>query len=289
MEIARPILDPRLLLFIWVIWDTSDLFVEQKTLSMCFVTKTRILFVYIDDISGSLTSNLGGKGLSYALTTFMQGVQPPLSISVSRWNSAEVFESKNVYSTYSPSPSTHAWSLCNHSWNAAIRVSSGMSARIRTIPSRSSSAIWNSVPWSSLGSRADVVHFSGCYPRDIAWLFWRRVAWHCRPIPLMSDDLLHHEERIFREECDQYNIDWSTSVLSAGEIPNGIHVDSTPLSALFSDCWSFVVELLAGLPGLRARFIRVDSRNKTRLHPGLQDISSPGAGLNPTDPKDVFM
>jgi hypothetical protein len=27
----------------------------------------------------------------------------------------KVFESKSVYSTYSPSPSMHAWSLCNHS------------------------------------------------------------------------------------------------------------------------------------------------------------------------------
>jgi hypothetical protein len=51
----------------------------------------------------------------------------------------------------------------------------------------------------------------------------------------------------------------------------------------------FVVELLAGLPGLGARFVRVDSRNKTRLYPGLQDISSRGAGVNLTDPKDVLM
>jgi hypothetical protein len=186
------------------------------------------------------------------------------------------FRSKNVYSTYSPSPSMYAWSLCNHSWNVAIKVSSGMSARVRTTPSRSSSAVWNSVPWSSLftwpkrksrsvlslGSRADMVHPSGCYPRDIAWFFWRRVAWHCRRVPLISNDLLHHEERIFREECDQYNIGWSTSVLSAEEMVSGIHVDSTPLSALFSDCWSFVVELLACLPDLGARFVRVDSRNK---------------------------
>jgi hypothetical protein len=103
-------------------------------------------------------------------------------------------------------------------------------------------------------------------------------------VPLISDDLLHHEERIFREECDQYSIGWYTSVLSAEEIPSGIHVDSTPLSPLFSDCRSFVVELLAGLPGLGARFVRVDSRNRTRIRPGLQDIFSPGAGLNPTDP-----
>jgi hypothetical protein len=66
-------------------------------------------------------------------------------------------------------------------------------------------------------------------------------------------------------------------------------VNSTPLSALFSDCRLFVVELLAGLPGLGARFIRVDSRNKTRLRPGLQDISISGAGLNPTDLRDVLM
>jgi hypothetical protein len=26
-----------------------------------------------------------------------------------------------------------------------------------------------------------------------------------------------------------------------------------------------------------------------RLRPGLQDISSPGAGLNPTDPRDILM
>jgi hypothetical protein len=56
------------------------------------------------------------------------------------------FESKNVYSTYSPSPSMHAWNLCNHSWNVAIKVSSEMSAGIRNTPSRSSSAVWNSVP-----------------------------------------------------------------------------------------------------------------------------------------------
>jgi hypothetical protein len=66
---------------------------------------------------------------------------------------------------------------------------------------------------------------------------------------------------------------WSTSVLSTEEIPSGIHVDSTPLSALFSDWWSFAIELLVGLLGLGARFVRVDSRNKTRLRPGLQDIS----------------
>jgi hypothetical protein len=100
---------------------------------------------------------------------------------------------------------------------------------------------------------------------------------------------LHHEERIFREERDQYIIGCSTSVLSAKEIPSGIHVDSTPLSALFSDCRLFVVELLAGFPGLEARFVRVDSKNKTKLRPGLQDISSPGAGLNSTDPRDVLM
>jgi hypothetical protein len=47
--------------------------------------------------------------------------------------------------------------------------------------------------------------------------------------------------------------------------------------------------LLASLPGLGAIFVRVDSRNKTRLRPGLQDISSPGAGLNPPDPRDVLM
>jgi hypothetical protein len=52
---------------------------------------------------------------------------------------------------------------------------------------------------------------------------------------------------------------------------------------------SLLVELLAGLPGLGAKFVRVDSRNKTRLRPGLQDISSPGAGLNPTDPRDILM
>jgi hypothetical protein len=173
----------------------------------------------------------------------------------------------------------HAWRLCPRSWNVAIKVSSGVSARIRTTPSRSSYAVWNSVSWSTLRRRADVVYFSGCYPRDIAWLFWRRVAWHCRRVPLISDYLLHHEERIFREECDQYIIGWSTPVLSVEERPGGIHMDSTPLSALFSDCWSFVVELLAGFPGLGARFVCVDSRNKTRLRPGLQDISSHGAGL----------
>jgi hypothetical protein len=108
-------------------------------------------------------------------------------------------------------------------------------------------------------------------------------------VPLISDDLSHHEEPIFREQCDQYSIGWSTSVLSAEEMPSGIHVDSTPLSALFSDCWSFVVELLAGLSGLGARFVRVDLRNKTRLRPGLQYISSPGAGLNPTDPRNALM
>jgi hypothetical protein len=61
MEVARPILNPRLLLVIWVIWNTLDLFVEQKTNSMCFVTETRILFVCLEDISGSLTSDLRGK------------------------------------------------------------------------------------------------------------------------------------------------------------------------------------------------------------------------------------
>jgi hypothetical protein len=66
-------------------------------------------------------------------------------------------------------------------------------------------------------------------------------------------------------------------------------VDSTPLSVLLSDCRSFIVELLASLPGLGARFVRVDSRNKTRLRLGLHDISSPGAGMNPTDPRDVLM
>jgi hypothetical protein len=96
----------------------------------------------------------------------------------------------------------HAQNLCNHSWNVAVKVSSEMSARIRTTPSRSTSAVWNSVPWSSLGSRVDVVFFSGCNPWGIAWLFWRRVIWHCRRVPLISDDLLNHEERIFREECN---------------------------------------------------------------------------------------
>jgi hypothetical protein len=81
-----------------------------------------------------------------------------------------------------------------------------------------------------------VAQFSGCYPRDIAWLFWKRVAWHCQRAPLISVNLLHHEERIFWEECDQYSIGWYISALSADEIPSGIHVDSTPLSALFSDC-----------------------------------------------------
>jgi hypothetical protein len=199
------------------------------------------------------------------------------------------FESKNVYSTYSPSSSMHAWSLCNHSWNVSIKVSSGIWARIRTLPSRSSSAVSNSVPWSSLGSKAGVVHFSDCYPRHIAWFFWRRVAWYCRRVPLISDNLLYHGERTFRGKCDQYSIGWPNSVLSAEEIPSGIHVDSITLSALFSDCWPFVVELLAGLPGLGARFVRFNSRNKTRLRPGLQDISSPGAWLNPTDPRDILM
>jgi hypothetical protein len=46
---------------------------------------------------------------------------------------------------------------------------------------------------------------------------------------------------------------------------------------------------LAGLPGLGARFVHVNSRNKNRLRPGLQDISSPGPELNPTDPRDVLM
>jgi hypothetical protein len=115
------------------------------------------------------------------------------------------------------------------------------------------------------------------------------VAWHCRRVSLISDDLLHHEEHIFREECDQYGSGWSTSVLSVEEIPSGIHVDSTLLSALFSDCWSCVFELLVALPGLGARFVRVNLGNKTRLRPGLQDISSPGAGLNATDPRDVLM
>jgi hypothetical protein len=46
---------------------------------------------------------------------------------------------------------------------------------------------------------------------------------------------------------------------------------------------------LAGLPGLGAKFVHLNSRNKTRLRPGLQDIASPGAGLNPTDPGDVLM
>jgi hypothetical protein len=146
------------------------------------------------------------------------------------------FGSKNVYSTSSPAPPMHAWSLYNHSWNVAIKVSSGMSARIRTTPSTRSSAVWNSVPWSSLGSRANVVHFLDYYPRDTAWLFWRRVTWHCRRVPLISDDLLHHEERIFREECDQYSLGWSTSAFSAEEIPNGIYVNSTPLPVLSSDC-----------------------------------------------------
>jgi hypothetical protein len=74
------------------------------------------------------------------------------------------------------------------------------------------------------------------------------VAWNCRRVPPISDDLLHHEERIFREQFDQYSIGWSTSVLSAEEIPNGVHVDSPPLSTLFSGCLLFAVELLAGLP-----------------------------------------
>jgi hypothetical protein len=144
------------------------------------------------------------------------GVFNPLAFQFPVEIRLNFFESKHVYSTYSSLPSMHTWSLCSHSWNVAIKVSSGMSARIRTTPSRSSYAVWNSVPWSSLftwpmrrscsvlslGSRADVVHFSGCYPRDIAWVFWRRVAWHCRRVPLISDDLLHHEARIFREECD---------------------------------------------------------------------------------------
>jgi hypothetical protein len=64
----------------------------------------------------------------------------PLGYQFPHWNSTEVFDSKNLYSTYSPSLSMHAWSLCNHSWNVAINVSSGMSARIRTTASRSSSA-----------------------------------------------------------------------------------------------------------------------------------------------------
>jgi hypothetical protein len=62
------------------------------------------------------------------------------------------------------------------------------------------------------------------------------MAWHRRRVPLISDDLLHDEERPFQEECDQYSISWFTSVLSAEEMPSGLHVDYTPLSALFSDC-----------------------------------------------------
>jgi hypothetical protein len=81
MEIARPISNPRWLFMSWVIWDTSDFFVEQKTSSMCFVTETRILFVCLEDISGSLTSNLRGKGLSYALTTFYEQWESHLSWS----------------------------------------------------------------------------------------------------------------------------------------------------------------------------------------------------------------
>jgi hypothetical protein len=55
---------------IWVMWDTSDLFVEQGINSMCFVAEIRILFISLEDISGSLISNLRGKGLSYTLNTF---------------------------------------------------------------------------------------------------------------------------------------------------------------------------------------------------------------------------
>jgi hypothetical protein len=61
MEIVRPILNLRLPLVIWVIWDTSGLFLEQKTSSMCFLTEIRILFVYLEDSSGPLTSNLRRK------------------------------------------------------------------------------------------------------------------------------------------------------------------------------------------------------------------------------------
>jgi hypothetical protein len=67
--------------------------------------------------------------------------------------------------------------------------------------------------------------------------------------------------------------------------PSGFH---TTVSIVFGLLLVFV-ELLAGLPGLGDRFVRFDSRNKTMLHLGLQDISSPGAGLNPTDLRDGLM
>jgi hypothetical protein len=45
---------------------------------MCFVTEIRILFVSLEDISDSLTSNLRRKGLSYALTIFLHPGCPGL-------------------------------------------------------------------------------------------------------------------------------------------------------------------------------------------------------------------
>jgi hypothetical protein len=99
MEIARAILNSRLLLVIWVIWDTSDLLVEQKNGFMCFITETRILFVCLEDISGSLISNLRVKGLSYALTTFISAAQcktgstrcGPQSLRIDAVNEASVW------------------------------------------------------------------------------------------------------------------------------------------------------------------------------------------------------
>jgi hypothetical protein len=72
MERARSILNPKLLLVIWVIWDTSDFFVEHKTSSMCFVTETPILFyLFVSKISLALSPQIWEENsLSYALTIF---------------------------------------------------------------------------------------------------------------------------------------------------------------------------------------------------------------------------
>jgi hypothetical protein len=54
---------------------------------------------------------LGCDGVQLKYKVF----NPPLSISVYFEIRLKFFESKNVFSTYSPLPSMHAWGLCNHS------------------------------------------------------------------------------------------------------------------------------------------------------------------------------
>jgi hypothetical protein len=76
LEIAKLILNLRLLLVIWVIWDDASLFLEQKTSSMSRKSEFHLFLLKISlAVSPQIWEE---KGLPCALTTFGPGTHPIL-------------------------------------------------------------------------------------------------------------------------------------------------------------------------------------------------------------------